>query len=51
MLNLGIMGGIAKLDYFLGVISKHSRAFSKVKIQNWNIFRELLNFKCFWGSI
>ena len=38
MMKLWIfLGGYRKTGLFLGVISKHSRVFLKVKIQNWNI--------------
>ena len=36
-------GGHHKTGLFCGVL--------KVKVQNWNIFGGLLNFKYFWGYV
>ena len=46
-MNLSICGGgTKKTGLFLLVIFKHSRAFLKVRIQNWNFFF----FFFFWGG-
>ena len=35
---MDIFGGHRKTGLFWGIISIHSRTFSKVKVHNWNIF-------------
>ena len=42
-------GGHRKTELFWGVIPINSRVFLKVKVQNLNIFWELLTFIYSWG--
>ena len=46
-----VLGVITKQDYFEGLFLYILVLFLKVKVQNWNIFWGLLNFKYFWGYV